>query len=76
MLLSRLIAPMFGEASWQPTHSKGWLFLESWRWSTIKIQLDKWIPNHPTNRVLYLANEEVKDWMVSDLIDPDMNWWR
>ena len=41
--------------------------------STIKVQSDKWIPNHPTNRVLYSANEEVEDWMVSDLIGLDMN---
>ena len=41
--------------------------------STIKVQSDKWIPNHLTNRVLYSTNEEVEDWMVSDLIDLDMN---
>ena len=44
--------------------------------SSIKVQAYKWIPNHPTNRVLYPANEDVGEWLVSDLIEPDMNCWR
>lgn len=34
------------------------------------------IPNHPTNKVPYSANEDVEDWLVSDLIDSDMHCWR
>lgn len=41
--------------------------------STIKVHSDRWIPNHPTNKVLYSANEDVENWMVSNLIDPDLN---
>lgn len=40
--------------------------------SSIGVKLDKWIPNHPSNRVLYLAFVEDEDWRVADLIDPDL----
>lgn len=26
--------------------------------------------------VLHSASEDVKDWLVSDLIDPEMHWWK
>ncbi|KAK9991446.1 hypothetical protein SO802_026431 [Lithocarpus litseifolius] len=44
--------------------------------SSIKVQADKWLPNHPTNKILHSANEDVEDWLVSDLIDLEMHWWR
>ena len=43
--------------------------------SSIRVKQDKWIPNHPSNRVLYLAMVEDEDWRVNELIDPDLNWW-
>ena len=42
----------------------------------IKILSDKWIPNHPTNGVIHPPGEVGRDWYVSDLIDPDLKWWR
>ncbi|KAL0015521.1 hypothetical protein SO802_002590 [Lithocarpus litseifolius] len=44
--------------------------------STIKVQSDNWIPNYPTNRVFHSFNAEVEDWLVSDLIDQKLHWWR
>ena len=43
--------------------------------SSIRVKQDKWIPNHPSNRVLYPAVVEDEDWRVNELIDPDLNWW-
>lgn len=40
--------------------------------SFIRVNSDKQIPNHPTNRILYLVDEE---WWVAELIDLDLNWW-
>ncbi|XP_075636839.1 uncharacterized protein LOC142609091 [Castanea sativa] len=44
--------------------------------STIKAQSDKWLPNNPTNKILHSVNEDVEDWLVPDLIDPEIHWWR
>ena len=44
--------------------------------SSIRVCWDRWIPNHPTNRILYPSNEDIENWWVSYLIDPDLNWWR
>ena len=44
--------------------------------ASIRIQVNKWIPNHPTNRVLYPANVDVGEWFVADLIEPDMKCWK
>ena len=30
---------------------------------------DKWIPNHPTNSIFHSAKEDIRDVLVSDLID-------
>ena len=37
--------------------------------SGIRVLKDKWIPNHPTNRVLHPPEEEEWEWRVSELID-------
>ena len=42
----------------------------------IRVLLDRWIPNHPTNGVIHLPGEEEWEWCVSELIDPDLKWWR
>ena len=43
--------------------------------SSIRVKQDKWIPNCPSNRVLYPALVEDEDWRVNELIDLDLNWW-
>lgn len=43
---------------------------------SIRVHWDRWIPNHPTNKVLYLTNEESEGLWLSDLIDPKLHWWR
>ena len=43
---------------------------------SIRIHWDWWIPNHPTNKVLYLANEETESLLLSDLIDQELHWWK
>lgn len=45
--------------------------------SSIRVVGDKWIPNHPTNKVLHsfeMAEKDHELW-VAVLIDPDLNWW-
>ena len=44
--------------------------------SSIRVKWDRWIPNHPTHKILYSTNEETEDLIVSDLIDSDLHWWR
>ena len=36
---------------------------------------DKWIPNHPTNKILFPTVMEDENWCVADLIDQDLYWW-
>lgn len=44
--------------------------------SSIRVQEDRWIPiNHPTNKILFPANEDIGDLLVSDLIDIDRVTW-
>ena len=43
---------------------------------SIKVLVDKWIPNYPSNRVLHPVHEGVEDWRVSDLIDLELHGWR
>ncbi|XP_075645058.1 uncharacterized protein LOC142616054 [Castanea sativa] len=43
---------------------------------SIKVLVDKWILNYPSNRVLHPVYEGVEDWRVSDLIDLDLHGWR
>ena len=59
----------------KPTLNKGCY----WRvgdGTEIKVLSDKWIPNHPTNGVLHPPDKIGRDWYVSELIDPDLKWWR
>ena len=44
--------------------------------SNISVLNDRWIPNHPTNTVIHPPGEEEWEWRVSELIDPNINWWR
>ena len=37
--------------------------------SSIQVLSDKWLPCHPTNKILVLPNEVGEDWHVSELID-------
>ena len=37
--------------------------------SSIQVLSDKWLPCHPTNKILVLPNEVEEDWHVSELID-------
>ena len=44
--------------------------------SNISVLNDRWIPNHPTNRVIHPPGDEEWEWRVSELIDPNLKWWR
>ncbi|KAK9998230.1 hypothetical protein SO802_017833 [Lithocarpus litseifolius] len=43
---------------------------------SISVFEDRWIPNHPTNKILYPASEEFDGRLVADLLDPDLHCWR
>lgn len=43
--------------------------------SSISPLRDKWIPNHPSNKVFFPPNEDHWEWRVSDLIDPNTRCW-
>ena len=43
---------------------------------SISVHKDRWIPNHPTNKILYPASEETDGLLVADLLDPDLQCWR
>ena len=43
---------------------------------SIKVLMDKWIPNYPSNRVLHLVQEGEEDWRVSNFIDSKLHGWR
>jgi len=38
--------------------------------SSISPLRDKWIPNHPSNKVFFPPNEDQWEWRVSEFIDP------
>lgn len=42
----------------------------------ILIRKDKWIPNYPSNKVLHPVAKEGEEWVVLELIDPDLHCWR
>ena len=44
--------------------------------SSIIVVGDRWLPNHPTNKIMYPRHELVEDLVVSDLIDPELHIWR
>ena len=59
---------------WPPVLKKG----ICWRvgdGASIRPLRDKWIPNHPSNMVLFPPNEEQWEWRVLDLIDPFLRCW-
>ena len=37
---------------------------------------DKRIPNYPTNSIIHSAKEDIKDALVSDLINQELHLWR
>lgn len=43
--------------------------------SSIRVLRDKWIPNHPTNKIIHQPNGNFDDWLVSDQIDHDLHSW-
>lgn len=44
--------------------------------SSICVLRDKWIPNHPTNKILHPVNEYFDEPAVSNLINPELHVWR
>ena len=73
-LLYPLIVLLYGGAQWQ-------LYLSLKRGIvgdgySIRVHEDRWIPNHPTNKVLYPASEDTDGMLVVDLLDPDLHCWR
>ena len=43
--------------------------------SSIRVLEDKWIPNHPENKVLFQPENDKWEWRVSDLIDWRVQQW-
>ena len=43
--------------------------------ASIRILKDTWIANHPTNKVLHAPLNIDEEMMVSELLDPDLQWW-
>ena len=43
---------------------------------SIKVYLDKWLPNYPTNKILHQRHDVDREMLVSELIDADLHWWR
>ena len=44
--------------------------------SSISVVWDRWIPNHPTNKIIHPRHELVGDLAVSKLIDSKLHAWR
>ena len=44
--------------------------------SSIRIFLDRWLPNHSTNKVLVPLYEDAEVRIVSEPIDPEQREWR
>ena len=42
---------------------------------SFRVAEDKWIPNHPTNRILNPTEVEDEEWWVANLVNQDLNWW-
>ena len=42
---------------------------------SIKVYLDKWIPNYLANRILHQGHDVDREKMVSELIDDELHWW-
>ena len=43
--------------------------------SSIRVLTDKWLPHHPTNKILAPPNEVEEDWYVAELIDGNNFQW-
>ena len=43
--------------------------------SSIRVLSDKWLPHHPSNKILTPSNEVGEDWLVSELIDWNISQW-
>lgn len=43
--------------------------------SSIRVLTDKWLPHHPTNKILAPSNEVEEDWYVAELIDGNNFQW-
>ena len=43
--------------------------------SSIQVMEDKWIPNHPKNKVLFPTENDEGKWRVLDLIDWSVHRW-
>ena len=41
--------------------------------SSISVIRDRWIPNHSTNKILHPVNENIDEWVVLDLINPELH---
>ena len=43
--------------------------------SSIRVMKDKWILNHPANKILFPTEHDEWEWRVSDLIDWRVHQW-
>ena len=55
---------------------KIWALLESWEWAFNPGLGDKWIPNYPSNSIIHSAKEDLRDALVSELINQELHLWR
>ena len=43
---------------------------------SIRVLGDKWIPNYPSNSIIHSAKEDLRDALVSELINQELHLWR
>ena len=43
---------------------------------SIRVLGDKWIPNYPSNSIIHSAKEDLRDALVSKLINQELHLWR
>ncbi|XP_075636695.1 uncharacterized protein LOC142608925 [Castanea sativa] len=54
---------------------KKWCYWRAGTGSKIRVMEDKWIPNRPTNKIIFPTEYKEWEWRVSDLIDWRVHQW-
>ena len=68
------------EAANCPNSSYVWKSVLACYWrvgmgSSIQVMEDKWIPNHPEDKILFPTEYDEWEWRVSNLIDWSVHQW-